>query len=44
MVTNKEVHSKEQKYQNITNDTFSVIDDTKRVRMLPYMQWSGVAH
>lgn len=31
MVTNKEVHSKEQKYQNITNDTFSVIDDTKRV-------------
>jgi len=44
IVTNKEVPSEEQKYQNIPNDTFSVVDDdTKGVRMLAYMQWSGLA-
>jgi len=42
MVTN-EVYSEVQKYQNSPNDTFSVINDSKEVRMLAYMQWSGVA-
>jgi len=37
MVTNKEIHNEEQKYQNSPNDTFSVIDDIKRVRMLACM-------
>jgi len=37
MVANKEVHSAEQKNQNSTNDTFSVIDDIKVVRILAYM-------
>jgi len=43
MVTNNKVHSEEQEYQNSPDDTFSVIDDTKEVRMLAYMQWSRVA-
>jgi len=43
MVTNNEIHREEQKYQNSPNDTFSEIDDTKEVRMLAYMQSSGVA-
>lgn len=42
MVTNKEIHNEEQKFQNSSNDTFSVIDDIKRVRMLAYMQWSRI--
>lgn len=42
MVTNDEVHSEVKKYQNSPNDSFSVIDDTKEVRMLAYMWWSGV--
>jgi len=37
MVTSNEVHSEEQKFQNSPDDTFSIFDDTKGVRILAHM-------